>query len=310
MSRTVGIDFGTTNSLISVILDEEPKYFLNEKGMPHPSTVCYDGGQVVVGTRAKERIDETDTSANESLVRSPKIELAKDNIYINGREKDPVTVVTDLMRFLKENALSDRASVDANLDRAVVSIPVAMDGRTRKRLRDALLQSGINIVQFVHEPLAALYAYFKGQDDFRYTLSRYQGRLALVFDWGGGTLDLTLCRVVNGAVTQIMNVGDNNVGGDYVDKAILSEVIRRHADDEGVPVGAAVQPGAWAKLLNACEKAKIDLSTKEKVMIYVDDYYLGGEFDADIQCVMTREDLAGICESFVNRGLDTINQLL
>ena len=310
MGRVVGIDFGTTNSLVTVILDNEAKYFLNEKGMPHPSAVCYDGGQIVVGTRAKARIDDTNTAANESLVRSPKIELAKDNIYINGREKDPVGVVADLMRHLKEDALNDAASDEANLDRAVVSIPVAMDGRTRKRLRDALLQAGIHIVQFVHEPLAALYAYFKSEDDFSYTLSRYQGRLALVFDWGGGTLDLTLCRVVNGAVTQIMNAGDNHVGGDYIDKAILTEVIKRHAEEEGVPAGASVQPGAWAKLLNACEKAKIDLSTKEKVMVYVDDYYLEGDFDVDIQCSLTREDLTKICESYVNRGLDTINQLL
>lgn len=310
MGKLIGIDFGTTNSLISVILDEQARSFLNEKGMPHPSTVCYDGSQAIVGTRAKERIDDTDTSMNESLVRSPKIQLAKDNIYINGREVDPVSVVTDLMRFLKESALTDRASTEVNLNRAVVSIPVAMDGRTRKKLRDALLQAGIHVVQFVHEPLAALYAYFKDQSDFQHTLSNYQGRLALVFDWGGGTLDLTVCRVVDGAVTQIMNLGDNNVGGDYVDEAILNYVLEKHAKEESVPPGSAVEPGARAKLLNACEKAKIDLSTKEKVMIYVDEYYMGGDFDGDIQCTLTRSELSEISAHFVNRGLGCIDRLL
>jgi molecular chaperone DnaK len=310
MAKVIGIDFGTTNSLLSVVLDGQARSFLNEKGMPHPSTICYDSDQVVAGTRAKERIDDNDTSMNESLVRSPKVQLAKDNIYINGREKDPVSVVTDLMRFLKQSAAMDRASDDANLDRAVVSIPVAMDGRTRKKLRDALLQAGIQIVQFVHEPLAALYAYFKDQVNFQHTLSNYQGRLALVFDWGGGTLDLTLCRVIDGAVTQVMNVGDNGVGGDYVDEAILHYVLAKHAEQEGVPAGAAVEPGARAKLLNACEKAKIDLSTKEKVLIYVDDYYLGGDFDGDIECTLTRSDLAEISEHFVNRGLSCIDRVL
>jgi molecular chaperone DnaK len=310
MTRAIGIDFGTTNSLISVVLDEQARSFLNEKGMPHPSSVCYDGNQVIVGTRAKERLDDTDSSANEGLVRSPKIQLAKDNLYINGREKDPVSIVTDLMRFLKENALSDRASSDADLTHAVVSIPVAMDGRTRKKLRDALLQAGIHVVQFVHEPLAALYGYFKDQDDFKHTLSTYQGRLALVFDWGGGTLDLTLCRVVGGAVTQIMNLGDNEVGGDYVDEAILNYVLEKHAENENVPAGSVVEAGARAKLLNACEKAKIDLSSKESVFIYIDDYYLDGDFDGDIEVTLTRVDLAEISSHFVNRGLSCIDKIL
>jgi len=311
MTKTIGIDFGTTNSLISVVLDNQARSFLNEKNMPHPSTVCYDGSQVVAGTRAKERIDNTDVAMNESLVRSPKIQLLKDSITINGREKDPVSVVTDLMRFLKEHAVIDRASGDVNLDRAVVSIPVKMDGRTRKKLRDAFLQAGINVIQFVHEPLAALYAHFKDQPDFNRALSIYDGRRPiLVFDWGGGTLDLTLCRVLDGVITQIKNVGDNDVGGDYIDEAILSEVLKRHANSEQVPAGSPVEPGARAKLLNACEKAKIDLSTKEKVLIYVDDYYIGGDFDGDIECELTREELSNICEPFINRGLSCITRLL
>lgn len=195
--------------------------------------------------------------------------------------------------------------------KAVVSIPVKMDGKTRRKLRDALLQAGINIVQFVHEPLAALYAYFKDQPDFQQTLSIYDGRRPiLVFDWGGGTLDLTLCRVLDGCVTQIKNYGDNEVGGDYIDEAILSEVLRKHSVAKKVPIGAPVEPGARAKLLNACEKAKIDLSTKEKVLIYVADYYLGGDFDGDIQCELTREDLIEVCQPYVNRALNCINRLL
>ena len=309
MTRTIGIDFGTTNSLISVILDDEARSFLH-KDMPHPSAVCYDGNQIIVGAEAKKRIDGSDTAIYDNLVRSPKMELAKDNIYINGRETDPVSVVADLMTYLKNHAAAADKSGDANLDRAVVSIPVAMDGHTRRKLRDALLKAKIHVVQFVHEPLAALYGYFKDQADFQHVLSKYQGRLALVFDWGGGTLDLTLCRVVNGAVTQVMNAGDNNVGGDFIDEAILTEVIKRHATHENVPIGAPVEPGARAKLLDACERAKIALSTESEVLIYVDDYYLGGDFDGDIECILTRNDLSTISKHFVNSGLACIDRLL
>lgn len=315
MGRTIGIDFGTTNSLMSVILtdrdgDSVTSFLQDKNNMPHPSVVCYEGDQVIAGADAKNRIDGADTSMNDSLVRSPKIELAKDIIYINGRERDPVSVVADLMGYLKEHASKSNYLADANLNKAVVSIPVAMDGSTRRKLRSALLQTDIHVVQFVHEPLAALYGYFKEQTDFQHTLNTYQGQLALVFDWGGGTLDLTLCRVINESLTQVRNHGDNTVGGNFLDEAILTEVIKRHAKQENVPIGTRVQPGAKAQLLNACEKAKIDLSIKEKVIVYVPEYYLGDDFDNDIECTLNREDLIQICDHYIKRGLGCIDRLL
>ena len=126
---------------------------------------------------------------------------------------------------------------------------------TASTVRDAMLQAGINVVQFVHEPLAALYAYLKDQSNLREKLAELNGKLVLVFDWGGGTLDLTVCQIAGGIATQVMNVGDNEVGGDFVDNAIRQFVIDKHFEENDIQEMPEVMPGAKAKLLEACERA-------------------------------------------------------
>ena len=197
--------------------------------------------------------------------------------------------------------------VDSEFDRAVVSIPVAMDGRRRRELRDALMQAGINIVQFVHEPLAALYAHFREPERGARSYRELADELALVFDWGGGTLDLTLCHLGKGTISQIANFGDNEVGGDYIDEAmmrfVLEEVGSENAD-------LAVAPGARAKLLEQCEEAKIQLSKRDSALIFVPDFFLNAEDDNDIEFALTREQYDEIAEKFITRGVSSIDKLL
>jgi molecular chaperone DnaK len=185
-----------------------------------------------------------------------------------------------------------------------------MDGRKRRELRDALMQAGINIVQFVHEPLAALYAHFRQASTATGRYIDHAGELALVFDWGGGTLDLTLCQLGRNSLAQIANLGDNEVGGDYVDEAILRYVIEEHMRKHGLEHGSDINPGARAKLLEQCEKAKMRLSERKTALIYVPDYFdLDGD-RRDIECNLKREQLDDIAGLFVRRGLDTITGLL
>jgi molecular chaperone DnaK len=107
-----------------------------------------------------------------------------------------------------------------------MTIPVRLDGGGRRRLREAARKAGIGVVQFVHEPLAALYSYLRSQRDYRRRLAELDGCRVLVFDWGGGTLDLTLCQVQRDQIVQIANLGDDDVGGDRFD-----ELVRNHARD-------------------------------------------------------------------------------
>lgn len=313
MAKTIGIDFGTTNSLISVVLEGTGtiKSFLNDKRMPHPSVVSYSGGRIIAGRKAKEQLEDSiEKGANEEIVKSPKTKLGHGPFYIGGRETEPVAVVADLMKYLIDDAASASDSTEADFTKAVVSIPVASDGRMRIELRDALLQAGIHVTQFVHEPLAALYGYLRDQSHSEETLRQLDGKMVLVFDWGGGTLDLTLCLVKDGSLTQILNKGDNEVGGDYVDEAIRSYILERHLKTHSLDRAPQVTPGARASLLHACEKAKIELSVKEKVFIYVPDFYMTDEPSRDIEVELSRKKLEEICSIFIERGLGAITELL
>jgi molecular chaperone DnaK (HSP70) len=312
MAEKIGIDFGTTNSLISVVTaKKEIKSFL-DSGRPHPSVVHYHANKAICGKKAKDKVDQYGTGIDGNTVRGPKKYISNDAINVGGIVKDPKDVVTDLITYLKEHASLDDDEGIADFQSAVVTIPVAMDGVGRRALREAFLNAGIQIEAFVHEPLAALYAYYRSQADFENVIRRSEGKLALVFDWGGGTLDLTLCQVNNGSISQVINRGNNKVGGDYLDETILNFVEENHAQKFGWTEHTLKSraPGMKAKLLQACEKAKIVLSTRDSTFIYVPDYYNASGDEAEIECELTREQLNKLAERFVNTGIREIETLL
>lgn len=314
MAKTIGIDFGTTNSLITVILSDKARYFLDGSTFPYPSLVTYDSGIPVVGREAKARLENACSGNLGDIIRAPKRLLGKGSKYIEGREYQPSEVVRDVMLFLKQSALnsSDSDVVEhCDFTKAVVSIPVAMDGRARSELRDALLQAGINIVQFVHEPLAALYAHFRAEGSMQQALERYHDKLVLVYDWGGGTLDLTLCHILDQRITQIANEGDNEVGGDYIDEAIVDFVLNNELKSRNLTETPPIQIGARARLLEACERAKIRLSDRNIEHIYVEDFFaFDDDSDPDVEMELSREALDQLSSGIINRGLSKIDSLL
>jgi molecular chaperone DnaK len=312
MAQKIGIDFGTTNSLVSVVTAKGEVISFVEKGRPHPSVVHYSGSRVICGEKAKSKVEHSEGGIQGSTVRGPKKYLGTDVINVGGVNKSPKDVVTDLISHLKEHAETEDDEGIADLQHAVVTIPVAMDGRGRKALREAFLNADIRIEAFVHEPLAALYGYYRSLPDMENELRRSEGQLALVFDWGGGTLDLTLCQVHNGAISQIINRGNNKVGGDYLDEAILKHVEDEHAKKFNWTEFSAKPrlPGMKARLLQECERAKITLSTRDSTIIYLPDYYQAEGDEAEIECTIDRACLDTIAERFINTGLREIETLL
>jgi molecular chaperone DnaK (HSP70) len=222
----VGVDFGTTNSLVARIdsLGRVRSLTNVEDDRPHPSTVWYPAGEVIVGREARKRLESGSETISGSFVRSPKKLLFHEApIDVDGTRRDPVDIVGEVLRFLKQDAASkERGDAAIDIERAVVTIPVDLDGDGRRRLRDAARKAGIGIVQFVHEPLAALYAWLRSQPDYRKASAEMDGRRILVFDWGGGTLDLTLCLVRDGQLLQLASRGDNDVGGRHVVRSLHS----------------------------------------------------------------------------------------
>jgi len=310
MSRVIGIDFGTTNSLVSIILDEQALSFVDEfSDRPHASMVCYAEGQTFCGRSAKERFNGAGSLINEGIVRSPKRMLGKGAIYVNGREMSASQVVADLAQYLKDHA-TNWGNIDSDFGRAVVSIPVAMDGRVRRELRDAFLQAGINIVQFVHEPLAALYAHFRRPSPDAKSYRDLLGELALVFDWGGGTLDLTICELGNESVSQIANFGDNEVGGDYIDEVLMRYVLDEVISARGFDSLVAEAQGARAELLEKCELAKIRLSEKEMAVIYVPNFFVNSDGNNDLEFSLSRAKFEELASTILSRGIGAIDRIL
>jgi hypothetical protein len=166
------------------------------------------------------------------------------------------------------------------------------------------------VVQFVHEPLAGLYGYLRRQPDFDRTVAELEGELVLVFDWGGGTLDLTLCTVTEGTLTQIANLGTERVGGDRFDDLLRNEIRRRHAEQYGIQKAPDTVPGAEAKLIEACESSKIDLSTRPSSNIFVANYLRADGPERTLEVIVTRSELEELARPLVNDGIASISDLL
>jgi molecular chaperone DnaK (HSP70) len=301
----VGFDFGTTNSLISVIRRSKPIHFLDEERRPIPSIVCYEGAQKILGREAKERLAQAGLGVHGNVVRSPKMYLGRDSVFVEGVERSPVDIVADVVgHVLREARSHDLGDING----AVVTIPVDMQGGQRLALRNAFRLAGLRIVQFVHEPLAALYGLFRSQN-LPAMLRRYDKKLVLVFDWGGGTLDLTLCRPLGDSVIQIMNDGTDEVGGDIFDQAIMNRLMQNVMTMRGLDDTVGVQPGARARLLDRCERAKIDLSSRSNVSIYVGNFFQGiGESDLDYS--LSQGELEKIVAPMLDKGFKRIEEIL
>lgn len=304
----VGFDFGTTNSLASVVIGTDVITFL-ENEQPIPSVVSFEGGKVEVGRKAHDKLTSAGLGVQGSTVRSPKTLLGLEEQVIDGVRRDPVQMVEHVLDHVRRFVLQTKAGRDLKMDRVVATIPVNMEGHRRALLRQAFRQAGMSVVQFVHEPLAALYGYLRMSEGTPDLIRRYDGKLLLVYDWGGGTLDLTLCRVLNGLLVQVANDGTEEVGGDVFDDELRNEVEKRSRASQGLGDEVDVLPEARKRLLHECEKAKIRLSDRGTWNVYVDPYYQSDE-QADLQLNLSRDDLQDIVGHLVKKGVARIERLL
>jgi hypothetical protein len=313
--RTFGLDFGTTNSLVSIVQGDKVIALVDQdNSRPHPSVVWYRGTEVIVGKRAREHLDSREGSPPLGLLRSPKMTLRRQGpVHLDGKEYAPSDVVAEVLKHLRADARVPRADGNPHdLDRAVMTIPVDFEGPQRRDLRAAARKAGIGVVQFVHEPVAALYAYLRSQPDYKRAVAELENRVLLVFDWGGGTLDLTLCRVLGGTLMQIKSVGDNEIGGDRFDERLMNLSRTAYGERHGIDDIRAVEaPGMGAKLLVQCENAKIAISGgRESYPAFVREYARAGGQARHLNITITRADMERESDSLVRRGLGTIDSLL
>ena len=140
-------------------------------------------------------------------------------------------------------------------------------------------------------------------------LDRYAQKLVLVFDWGGGTLDLTLCRIIGDTVVQLMNDGTDEVGGDVFDDTVMRRIVTNVVQRKGVSDEIEIQPGARERLLEACESAKIALSGRSSADVYVWNFFGNTDGD-DLEYTLTSEELEEAVSSLLNKGFSRIDKVL
>ncbi|MFI9511267.1 Hsp70 family protein [Nocardia sp. NPDC052566] len=299
----VGFDFGTTNSLVSVVDDECVYDLLDEDGLPVPSVVKYEGVRTTVGREARDALDAPGLGIHGNFVRSPKTYLGDETITVGGVELSPIDVTYDVIDHVKHRALiSNRnASYLAEISEAVATIPVTMNGPRRRALREAYARAGIRVVQFVHEPFAALYGHvrpLRGTD----FVQRYDRKNILVVDWGGGTLDLTLCRFENGRVVQLQNSGTEEFGGDVFDDTLRNWVLANAADEL-----SDIDSERRRQLRNRCEQLKINLSSDSDATLYIRNFHSSGR---PLSYRMSRDELELVTKPLIDRAMHRITALL
>jgi molecular chaperone DnaK len=317
MSSTLfGIDFGTTNSLAALVAGGRALALVDQSTLrPHPSVIWYRGSDTVVGQEARRNMDLTEGGAPPGFVRSPKMALRRDGpIFVDGQPVDPTDAVAEVLRHLARDAALPRGRAPGQrLQSAVMTIPVNFGGPERRALRQAARKAGISVAQFVHEPVAALYAYLRAQPEPDNALARLEGRSVLVFDWGGGTLDLTLCRIQGGAIMQIANLGDNEVGGDRFDERLRNLLRSKHSAAHSLEdISNLEQAGVAAKLLHQCEVVKINLSDPKKSVedVIIRDFLKIEGRARNLVSTITRDELNRESASIVSRGLARIDEIL
>lgn len=307
---SIGFDFGTTNSLVSVISGDRVIDVVDENGRPYPSVVRYEGEEVIVGEEARQALEDVGIGVHGNTVRSPKFYLGLETLNVGGVERSPVDIVAAVIRHVRAESLrSGQRQRLGNLDRAVVTIPVNMNGPRRAALREAFAKADMSVVQFVHEPLAALYGYLRGADDLGSAIRGLMRRNVLVVDWGGGTLDLTLCRLVPGRILQLRNGGTGDVGGDEFDKVLRDEVVTRFEVRNGIAPTDRPSVEARLRLLQDTERAKIALSSeRDRTTLYRPGYF--PESRTTLEYSLTRQELEEITRPLVTSGMREIESLL
>ncbi|QRY62018.1 molecular chaperone DnaK [Gordonia sp. PDNC005] len=253
MSRAVGIDLGTTNSVVSVLEGGEPTVIANAEGSrTTPSVVAFArNGEVLVGQPAKNQavtnVDRT--------IRSVKRHMGTDwTVEIDDKKYTPQEISARTLMKLKRDA---EAYLGEDVTDAVITVPAYFNDSQRQATKEAGQIAGLNVLRIVNEPTAAALAYGLDKGESEQTI--------LVFDLGGGTFDVSLLEIGDGVVEVRATSGDNNLGGDDWDERLVEWLVDKFKSTSGIDL--TKDKMAMQRLREAAEKAKIELSSSQSTSI-------------------------------------------
>ena len=253
MARAVGIDLGTTNSCVSVLEGGEPTVIANAEGArTTPSIVAFaKNGEVLVGEVAKRQ----SVTNVERTIRSVKRHMGTNwSMDIDGKKYTAQEISARVLQKLKRDA---EAYLGETVTDAVITVPAYFNDAQRQATKEAGEIAGLNVLRIINEPTAAALAYGLDKADKEQTI--------LVFDLGGGTFDVSLLEIGDGVVEVKATNGDNNLGGDDWDQALVDHLVKTFGSANGIDL--TKDKMAMQRIREAAEKAKIELSSSQSATI-------------------------------------------
>lgn len=294
-NKIIGIDLGTTNSVVSIMEGGEAKVIANaEGGRTTPSVVSFKGDDISVGEVAKRQ-----AITNPNTVSSIKRHMGDSNFRVNMQGKDytPQQISAMILQNLKKTA---EDYLGAQVQSAVITVPAYFDDHQRQATKDAGKIAGLDVKRIINEPTAAALAYGIDKTDTEQTV--------LVFDLGGGTFDVSVLHLADGTFEVVSTAGNNMLGGDDFDHAVMDWLVAEFKRENGVDLSKDKM--AVQRLKDASEKAKKELSGVTSSTISLPFITMGDAGPLHLEMNLTRakfneltSHLVDKCQTPVRRAL-------
>ena len=318
MAKTIGIDLGTTNSAMAVLEGGEPEIIENaEGGRTTPSVVAFtDNDERLVGTVAKRQavmnpentifsikrfmgrkeaeVKEEETIVPYTVEGGPNGDV---RVRVGDKQYSPPEISAMILSKLKADA---EAKLGDTVDSAVITVPAYFNDDQRQATKDAGKIAGLEVKRIINEPTAAALAYGLDKEESDQTI--------LVFDLGGGTFDVSILEIGDGVFEVKSTAGDNHLGGDNWDKAIVEWLIAEFKKDQGVDISNDKR--SLQRLYEAAEKAKIELSTTQETQISVPFITAVNNEPKHLEMKLTRAKLAELTSDLLERVVGPVKQAL
>ena len=318
MAKTIGIDLGTTNSCMAVLEGGEPTVIPNaEGGRTTPSVVAFTkDGHRLVGTPARRqqvtnpentvfsikrfmgrKFDEV--TEEMTIVPYKVMKGGNEDVRVEagGKEYAPPEISAMILQKLKTDA---EAYFGEPVSDAVITVPAYFNNAQREATKDAGKIAGLNVLRIVNEPTAAALAYGLDKEGGDQTI--------LVFDLGGGTFDVSVLELGEGVFEVKSTNGDNHLGGDNFDKAVVDWMVAEFKRDQGIDLG--IDPMALQRLYEAAEKAKIELSSTMTTQINLPFITANQEGPKHLDLPLTRAKLEELAHALLERTVGPTKQAL
>ena len=293
MSKTIGIDLGTTNSCVCVYEGGEAKVIANAEGeRTTPSVVAFKGNDIIVGAAAKRQ-----AITNPNTISSIKRLMGtNEKVEVNGKKYSPEEISAMILSDLKKTAES---YLGTTVNKAVITVPAYFNDAQRQATKNAGKIAGLEVERIINEPTAAALAYGLDKDN---------NETVLVFDLGGGTFDVSILELGDGVFEVKSTSGNNHLGGDDFDKRIMDYLVEQFKKENGIDL--STDKMAMQRLKDAAEKAKKDLSGVTSTQISLPFISQGENGPLHLDLTLTRAKFEELVDDLLESTLIPVRNAL